>query len=482
MNLQEQIGRGLVLAFASMASSRLVSLLADLGLMRLLAPGEFGVLALGLLVVNALGLAHSLGVGEALVVRRQVDSQTCNTGFFLALFMGVGLCALAWLTAPWLALLAGQADRRLVVEVLRWLSLGILFQALAGVPGALLDRELAFRKKFYIDTLPALVYALLALGLAWKGAGVWSLVWGRLGAAAAGCVASWALSSWRPSWNFSWARARELAGYGRYVAGAALVSFVVVNLDDALVARLGGTESLGYYSRAFLLANLPATAVAHLANRVAFPAYARLKDQPGGTGPLCRRLLQTVGALSLPFALGLALLAEPFALGVLGGKWLPLVPLLQCLATYGLCRALLSNLGPLFNALGAPQAIFKINLLQSGLLLVLLLPLVGRWGGLGAALGVTAGTLLSAPLTLWYLRRLVGPGLVWPALRPLCLPGAAMGGGLLVLRWLLEGTAPLVQLLVAGGGGLMVYGAVLWVLQRQILSGALQLVRGKIDG
>jgi PST family polysaccharide transporter/lipopolysaccharide exporter len=482
VNLQKQIGRGLVLAFAGMASSRLVSLLADLGLMRLLAPEEFGVLALGLLVVNALGLAHSLGVGEALVVRRQVDPQTCDTAFLLSLFMGVGLCILAWFTAPWLALLAGQQEGGVVVEVLRCLSLCIPFQALAGVPGALLDRELAFHKKFYIDTLPNLVYALLALALAWGGAGVWSLVGGRLGAAAAGCAVSWLLSPWRPRWRFAWDKARELAGYGRYVAGAALVSFVVVNLDDALVARLAGTEILGYYSRAFLLANLPATAVAHLANRVAFPAYARLREQPAGAGPLCRRLLQAVGALSLPFALGMALLAEPFALGVLGARWQPVVPLLQCLAAYGLCRALLSNLGPLFNALGAPQAIFKTNLLQSALLLGLLVPLVTRWGGLGAAAGVLAGTVLSAPLALWYLRRLAGPGLAWPALRPLCLPGLAMGGSLLLLRWLLGEVGPLAQLLAAGGGSLLVYGAVLWAFRRPLLESALGLVRGKSDG
>ncbi len=481
MSLQQQIGRGLVLAFAGMASSRLVSFLADLCLMRLLAPADFGVLALGLVVVNAMGLAQSLGVGEALVVRRQVDPLTCNTAFFLSLTIGLGLGALAWLAAPWLALLAGGGDRELVGQVLRWLSLSVLLQALAGVPAALFDRGLEFRKKLYVDALPTLIYAALALGLAWSGAGVWSLVWGRLGAAAAATVATWGLSSWRPGWSFSWSRAGELAGYGRYVAGAALVSFVVVNVDDALMARLAGTEALGYYSRAFLLANLPATAVAHLANRVAFPAYARLKDQPSGTAPLCRRLLQTVGALSLPFALGLALLAEPFTLAVLGAKWLPLVPMLQCLAAYGLLRALLSNLGPLFNALGAPQAIFKINLLQSGLLLALLVPLVGRWGGLGAAAGVLAGTLLSAPLTLSYLRRLAGPGLAWQALQPLCWPGAAMAAALVGLGWLVGERSALVQLAVVGGGGLAVYGGVLWVWQRPLLSGALKLVRGRID-
>lgn len=481
MSLQQQIGRGLLLAFAGMASSRLVSFLADLGLMRLLAPGEFGVLALGLLVVNALGLAHSLGVGEALVVRRQVDPETCDTAFYLSLLVGSTLCLAAWLAAPWLALLADPPDRELVARVLRWLSLCILFQALGGVPGALFDRHLEFRKKFLVDALPTLVYALLAVGLAWRGMGVWSLVWGRVAAAAASTAAAWVLSSWRPAWRFSWTRARELAGYGRYVAGAALVSFVVVNLDDALVARLAGTEALGYYNRAFLLANLPATAVAHLANRVAFPAYARLKDQPAGAGPLCGRLLQAVGALSLPFALGLALLAEPLTRGVLGLRWLPLIPLLQCLAAYGLCRALLSNLGPLFNALGAPQAIFRINLLQSALLLLLLVPLVERWGSLGAAAGVLGGTVLSAPLTLWYLRRLAGPGLAWRALRPLWAPGAAMVVALLGLRAFCEGAEPLVQLALAGGGALAAYGALMWLWQPQILRGAIKLVQGKSD-
>lgn len=481
MNLQQRLSRGLALVFLAASASRLVSFAADLGLMRLLEVEDFGALALGLMVVNALGLVQSLGVGEALVVRTQSDPESCDTGLVLAVAMGAALCGLAWVAAPWIALLAGGGDRALITQVLRWLSLAVALQALAGVPNALLDRDLAFHKKFYIDTLPVLVYAGLSLGLAWKGSGVWSLVWGRLGAAATACVAAWALASYRPRWQFSWARARELVGYGRYVAGAGVVSFLVVNIDDAIVVWLAGMEALGYYNRAYLLANLPATAIAHLANRVAFPAYARLRDQPSGPGPLCGRLLQAVGLLSLPLGLGLGLLAGPFVLGVLGAQWRPVILLLPWLALYGLLRALLSNTGPLFNALGFPQAILKVNLLQLGVLLVALYPLVDRWGGLGASLGVLAGTLLSAPLALRYLGRLAGPRRWRAALWPLWLPGGAMAATILAARWILEGAGPLVQLLAAGGAGALVYGGALWFFQRRVLSEALRLIKGQTD-
>ena len=130
---------------------------------------------------------------------------------------------------------------------------------------------------------------------------------------------------------------------------------MVVNVGDVLVTALHGETELCYYARAYLLANLPVTALAHVANRVAFPAYARLEGKGGDAAGMYGRILGGVALLSWPIACLLILLAEPFTVAVLGGgRWMPIVPLLRWLAIYGFMRSLLSNTGPLFNAKGQP--------------------------------------------------------------------------------------------------------------------------------
>ena len=401
--------------------------------------------------------------------------------------MGLVLCGVVYVTAPWIALLAQGGGRASIVPVLRLLGLVLVVQGLAAVPNALLERELEFRKKFYIDTIHTLVYAVLAVGLALRGEGVWSLVWGRLGAALASCLATWWFSPWRPRGRFNWNIAREVIGYGRFVAGAALASFLVVNIDDALIVRLRGMEVLGFYSRAYLLANLPVTSVAHIVSRVAFPAYARLRDQGAGPNILYLRLLQGTALLALPAAGGLLLLAEPFTMGVLGGKWAPVIPLLQCLAVYGFLRSLLSNTGPLFNATGVPQAILKTNLVQLSILAAVLFPLIQWRGAVGASAGILLGTLLSAPLAFMYLHRATSLDLrtQLEALRPLGWPAAAMVAVILGGRWGLDAwareTSSLVELLVVGGSGVLVYGGVLYFRDRRLLANVSGLLRGETD-
>ena len=260
-----------------------------------------------------------------------------------------------------------------------------------------------------------------------------------------------------------------------------MVSFLVVNIDDVLVTSLKGETELGYYARAYLLANLPVTAIAHVSNRVAFPAYARLEAEGGDVAELYGRMLGGVALLTWPLACLLALLAEPFTIAVLGGgRWLPIVPLLQGLALYGFIRSLLSNTGPLFNAKGWPQTVFKINAFQLVFLSLALYPLIERWGALGACIGTLVGIVVSAPLALGYLRRVgaVGLGLQFRALRPLWWPGVAMVGAVLGSQYGLEAAGAWWKLVAGATVGLLAYGGMLYWRERGALVQALSLVKG----
>lgn len=484
--LHRRLGRGLVLVFLSTAGSRLVSLGADLGLMRLLAVEDFGAVAFGLLVANALGLLRSMGIGEALVARREVDQLTNDTAFALAVGLGLGFYGLLAGAAPWIVGLAGQADTAVLTSVLRWVGLLVLLQAVAAVPGSLLERDLDFGRRVCTDSLPTLVYAVVGLGLGLTGYGVWSLIWGRLAGGLVAALAACWLSPWHPTWRFDRARARELIRYGRPVAVAGLVAFLVVNVDDLVVVRLLGVEALGFYARAYLLANLPVTSVAHLVNRVAFPAYARLHGEPGEVAGLYGRLFIAVAVVALPFALGLLLLAGPFVAVAFGERWAPLVSLLQWLAAYGLLRALLSNTGPLFNALGSPRAAVGVNALQLGLLAVALVPLTWWLGTTGACLAVLVGTLGSGPLALRRATELLGGGWSghWEVVRPLLLPGAAMTAAMLAGRFLgrLAGAGPAIELVLAGTAGVAAYLSILWLRRPTVLRQTLHLLQGRNDG
>ncbi|MEW6750753.1 MAG: oligosaccharide flippase family protein, partial [Candidatus Latescibacterota bacterium] len=297
-------------------------------------------------------------------------------------------------------------------------------------------------------------------------------------------------SPWRPAGvlgplrSCTRRRAAEIVAYGRFVALAGVVSFLVVNVDDAVVVRQVGVEGLGLYARAYLLANLPVTALTHVVSRVAFAAYARLREQAEQVQRLYLRLARAVMLLAAPAALGLVLLARPLSVGVFGPRWEGLVPLLPWLGVYGAARAFLSGTGPLFNALGSPQSILHVNLVQLPLLLAGLAWLVPWRGAEGACMAVLAAILLSAPLALRRVEQAsgLGPAALLAALRPLAVPAASMAAALLAARaaWALGvGGYPLAEALVSGTAGTAAYAAVLWRRQRLLLVDAVDLLRGR---
>ena len=483
MNLRQKIRRGFAFVFVSTVGNRVISFVGQIFLLRLLDPRDFGAQAFGLLVINTLSLVRAMGVGEALIARAGADQCSSDTGFVLALLLGTLLYTAVYVAAPLIALLASEGDPDLIVKVLRLLGLVLLLQALGSVPKALLERELEFHKQFVINSIDSIVFVSVAVSLALQGHGVWSLVWGRLSGGLGACLAAWWYAPWRPKFQFSWTIASEVMRYGRFVAGSALVSFLVVNLDDALVARLGGINLLGFYATAYLLTNLPVTSLTHLVNRVAFPAYARLLEEGGSTHSMFLRLVRGTVFVALPAAICLGLLAEPLVVGVLGLQWAPLAGLIPWLAPYGFLRSYLSNTGPLFNAMGFPQAIFKVNLLQLALLALLLHPLIQRLGDVGAGVAVLAATVLSAPLAFRLLQRDCGVEVAsqWAAVRPVLLPAAAMALTVVGVRHLFlywtesNAVAELVCGVCAGGA---VYASVVFWRRRELMQEVVWIFRG----
>ena len=431
--------------------------------MRLLQVEEFGVMAFGLLIVRSLELVRAMGVREALIVRERADERATDTSFVLALASGLLLYGALYTLAPWISLLPGTTNSATLIELVRLLGLVLIIQSLGAIPNALLDKELEFKKRLYADGASTVAYAGTAVLMAILGWGVWSLVWARLVASAAGSFSAWLLAGWWPRFRFSWTTACELLGYGRFIAASSIASFAVTNLDDVLLVRLTGTETLGFYSRAYLLATLPRTFVTHIVNRVAFPAYAKLADNPGQLVDLYRQLLRTVAFVTLPLTCATVLLGRQFTLGCLGEKWEPMVPLLMLLAVYGFVRSFVGTSAPVLNAVGVPQVMLQANGAQLIFLVLILYPAIVWGGAMGACVAVLLGTLLVVPWISWNLRRTLGItfGAQVEAISPLVWPLVSMCAMIVGVKTAIETISPtsnhLFVLVLAGVAGTAAY-------------------------
>jgi O-antigen/teichoic acid export membrane protein len=389
-------------------------------LARLLTPEIFGQMAIGLMAVRLLDIFTETGFGAALIHRQGRFEEARDTAFTLMVLRGVGLAALSLVVAPFFAWFYGQPSLTPIISVI-----GLTF-LLTGVrnPNVIaLQKELDFRRLTYLEQAGAFLSFAATVGLAFWLRNIWALVLAQLAGAAISSALSFLFIPGGVRFRLNAEVARELYRYGRYITGLVIVLFLTSELDNAVIGKLLGMQSLGYYTVAYTLANIPATYLSKLVAKVLFPLFSKLQSEPAALREEYARGLKLIAATVIPMAVFLMVLAPEIVGALYTTRWLPAVAPLQILAVFGACRALWMLNGYLYNAIGKPQVDFLAGLCRLATMSALLLPLTTRYGTVGAALAVTlpmgaqfcAGTFLS--------RRLIGAPLAL-TLRPVVVAGA----------------------------------------------------------
>jgi O-antigen/teichoic acid export membrane protein len=186
--------------YLSFGLSKILNIVTVSILAHLLAPEYFGLVALATLTIDYLSVLNDLGLGAALIQRRQNIDDAANIAFTLNLLVGIILTLITFVIAPYVAIFFNEPE---VNPILRWLGFTFLLTSFGSVHNVLLQRELNFRKKIIPELGNTIVKAVISIILAVAGFGVWSLVIGQVVGASVASLLLWILLPWRPklSWN-----------------------------------------------------------------------------------------------------------------------------------------------------------------------------------------------------------------------------------------------------------------------------------------
>ena len=307
-------------------------------LARLLTPTDFGVMALASVVLGLSRPLGELGIGGAVVQREGLTEHHVRSAFTFSVLLGFIVAAAIALVAPLGAVVMREPK---VAAVLRVLSVAFAFRGFAVVAEALLRRRLDFKRQFFIETASyVLGYGCVAVTLAFLGYGVWSLVWGGLAQTltASGAQLAAARHSVRPL-----LARRELGDLLRFGVGAHIsgfVNYLAINGDNFVVGRWIGATSLGLYSRAYTLMNLPYTFAAAAMSSVMFPAYAEVQRDPARLRRGYLVTTQLVAMIAAPATGTMAIVAPHLVPTLFGHQWTAVAAPLQILCVAGYFRAL----------------------------------------------------------------------------------------------------------------------------------------------
>jgi hypothetical protein len=310
--------RGAGVTLAGQGARILLQLASVTVLARLLSPEDYGLLAVGLIVVGIGEVFRDLGLSTAAIRSPGLTAHQRDGLFWLNVTAGTVLAAVAVLASEPVAGAFGEAE---LADIVRWLSLTFLLNGLAAQYRAGLTRELRFGAVAGCDLGAQLLAFGVAVTAAAAGAGYWALVAQQLTQGAVALVVVVALGRWAPGRPRRGVGLAPLVRFGGGLTGTHLVFYVGNNLDNMVLGLTAGPAALGIYNRGFQLLMTPLNQLRSPATTVAVPVLSRLQDDLDRAGDYLRR-----SQLALGFSLvaGMALAAGaagPLVEVMLGDRW-----------------------------------------------------------------------------------------------------------------------------------------------------------------
>lgn len=463
-------------SLAARGSTRLLGVVRTVVLARLLAPDDFGLFGIALVVLSFLINFSNTGLQAAVIQKKGDVADYLDTVWTVHLLRGAALGAVLIITAPLIAQFFGESA---ATPLLRVLGISIFLQFLAN-PGTLhYLRELELRKQFVLlvsgngaDFLVAVIGAIVLRS-------AWALMLGLLANKVVVLVLSYAMHPYRPRFRLRWTQVRELSGFGRWVFLTNLLLFLAYRGDSAIIGKFLGPAALGTYMLTLTIAEIATVEFSRVIGEVTFPLYARVQDQLEKVRRAYVISVDVIASGTIPVAVLLGVVAEPLVRVALGDRWLAVAPLLAPVALSGAIRGVVMNGGfALLQGVGRSDLNFYLHLFSVGVTYALVFPLLRAFGLIGVAFAVLAGMLATVPVLAWQTRRVLR--IDFAAQARLLLPSLALASAVGVASFFavraLSQTASFSRLAAGSAVALAAYALAAWLLWRLLQVGPLRVV------
>ncbi|AXB01972.1 MOP flippase family protein [Aeromonas caviae] len=331
-------------------------------LTHLLAPSEYGLMAMATVVTNFTLIVRDLGTAAAIIQRKELDQTIKSTVFWLNMIMGTIIALIVVLGSPFIAHLFNETA---LVPVLLWLALSFPIASLGTAQQALLERESHFRKLASIEICASAMALTIALGMAYQGFGVYSLVGQTLATCTISTLLLWRSAHWRPSWIFAKSHLRQLLGFSGNLTAFNLINYFSRNADAMIIGYYFTAAVLGAYSLAYRVMLFPLQSLTSVVSRSLYPLMSRKQDDPAHIKAMYLKVLTFIASMTAPMMAGLVVLREPFVAITFGAQWTLVPSILLWLAPTGFVQSLISTTGSVFMAHGKTQLLMKLGILSA---------------------------------------------------------------------------------------------------------------------
>jgi len=329
-------------------------------LARLLVPEDFGLVAMGMLVVTFLDILTGFGVDLALIQRQDATRDHYDSAWTLRIFQTVVVGIVVVIVAPFAAEYFNEPR---VTNLMMVLAVAVAISGFENIGTVAFRKDLDFAKEFRYRVIVKLGAFFVTMVLAFWWRNYWALVCGIITARFLTILLSYLFHPYRPKFKIS--KFPDLWGFSQWMLLRNIGMYIRKQIDAFMVGKYFSTADMGLYRMSNEVAQMPTTELVWPMARALFPGYAKLAHNPDWLGKTYLKVLSTITLITVPLGLGLAFTADPLVRILLGEKWLHVIPILPWLALSSIILTLSASVQNVLMALGRMKRLVAIVWFQA---------------------------------------------------------------------------------------------------------------------
>jgi len=367
-------------------------------LARLLTPREFGLIGMITIFTAISGSFIDSGFSSALIRKKHCTNADYSTVFYYNLGMGLFFYLLLYFSAGAISNFFDEPELKWIVRVI---GFGLIIRSLTIIQGTTLTKRVDFKLQAKIAVLSSIISGSIAIVMAYKGFGVWSLVARGLTVAFLNSIFLWLWNRWRPTLEFSIQSFKELFGFGSKLLASGLIDTAYRNIYHLIIGKFFSAQQLGFYTRADMFKNLPSQNLTSIMSRVTYPVLAQMQDDKQMLKAGYKKMIKSIMLISFVLLAGMAAVAEPMILTLIGEQWRPSIIYLQLLCFPGMMYPLHALNLNMLQVQGRSDLFLRLEIIKK--LIAIPTIIIGiLWGIKVMILGMWVNTLIAYYLNSYY--------------------------------------------------------------------------------
>lgn len=404
MSLGQKALGGFFWTFTSSVGNKIITLVISTILARLLMPKDFGLVAMIYIFFQVSKSLMESGFAQALIREKDITERDKSTVFYINIIISTLLLIILWFSAPFIAKFF---EAEILIDLVRFMSLSLIFQALSIVQGANLNHGLAFKNLTKITLTSDVFTGVVAVILAFYGFGVWALAIKYVSHSFFKTMMFYIINPWYPKKFISKESAQRLFGFGSKLLISGIINKVYENIYKIIIGKYFDVATLGFFTQAQLYLDHITQGVTTTIQNVTYPILSKTNNDDTRLKIAYRKIIIATSYFLFPLVVGIGVLAEPLILTLIGEKWTKSIPFLQILCLSGILFHLHNINLNILKVKGRSDLFLKLEIIKRFLLTIAII--IGlQYGIWGLLIGRVINSYISLLINMYYTNKFIG--------------------------------------------------------------------------